>query len=96
MKILAIEKELKEKDHTNFEPHLKSEALNVWELVKDDIIREIYFDALKHTAVIILECESVEVAKNVLTNLPLVREKFITFEFIPLTAYNGFERLFMK
>ena len=33
MKILAIEKEVGGKKHSDFEPHLKSEALKVWHLL---------------------------------------------------------------
>jgi hypothetical protein len=94
MKILAIEKEIEGKEKRDFEKHLKSEALKVWQLITDDIIREIYFDKEKNTAVLVLECNSKKEAENILKDLPLVKENLITFELLHLIPYTGFERLF--
>ena len=94
MKILAIEKEAAGKAGKDFEPHLKAEALEVWNLYQQDFIREIYFDKEKHTAILILECDNEEEAESKLKNLPLVKEKLIQFELISLIPYDGFARLF--
>jgi hypothetical protein len=94
MKILAIENEYEEKSSDDFKPYLKDEAMAVWELYKKNIIREIYFRNDKTSAVLMLECESVEEAEKNLVELPLVKEKLVYFEIIPLVAYPGFDRLF--
>lgn len=94
MKILALEKEIKGKTAEDFNPHSEPEALHVWELYKTGIIREIYFRADETSAVIILECEDLKEAKEILSGFPFVKHKLITFEIIPLAAYPGFERLF--
>ena len=94
MKILAIEKEIVGKKAEDFEPHLEAEARKVWELYKKGLIREIYFRADQTSAILILECNNLEEAKEKLSNLPLVREDLIYFDFIPLVPYPGFERLF--
>ena len=94
MKILAIENEYEGKSSDDFKPYLKDEAMAVWELYMKNFIREIYFRNDKTSAVLMLECESVEEAEKTLTELPLVKEKLIYFEIIPLVAYPGFERLF--
>ncbi|MHA1992723.1 MAG: superoxide dismutase [Candidatus Hodarchaeales archaeon] len=94
MKILTIENEHEGKSSDDFKPYLKDEAAVVWELYKKNIIREIYFRKDKTSAVLMLECDSVEEAEKTLTELPLVKEKLIYFEIIPLVAYPGFERLF--
>ena len=94
MKILAIEKEVKRKRKEKFLPHLKSEALQVWNLYQRDIIREIYFDNEKRRALIILECKNTKEAIEKLSELPLVKEKLIEFEIIVLSPYPGFLRLF--
>ena len=47
-------------------------------------------------AVLILECGGTAHAEGILSSLPLVREKLITFELIPLKAYPGFARLFAE
>jgi len=92
MKILAIEKEIGGVDWSNRDEILKQEALQVYELHKQGIIREIYFNQ-NHCAVIILECESTIVAVNILKGLPLVKNGLIDFEAMELTPYNGFDRI---
>ncbi|MBC8504850.1 MAG: superoxide dismutase [Chloroflexi bacterium] len=94
MKILALEHEYPNLSAADFQPHLEDEARQVWELQQKGVIREIYFRDDQPSAVLILECADVEEAEKILTSLPLVREKLIHFELIPLRAYPGFERLF--
>jgi hypothetical protein len=94
MKILAFEKEILGVTAEQFPPHLQAEARRVWELYQVGIIREMYFRQEKTDAVLVLECASVAEVREVLSTLPLVREKLIDFEIIPLVPYPGFERLF--
>ncbi len=96
MKILAIEKEVEGKTSEDFQPHLKAEALNVWELHQKNVIREMYFRADRSSAVLILECDRLEDAQKILQTLPLARANLIEFEIIPLAPYPGFKRLFAK
>ena len=93
MKILALEKEFKGKTANDFQPYLKAEARRVWELYKEGIIREIYFQADHNRAVLVLECANKNEAKEKLSTLPLVRELLIDFDIIELRTYPGFERL---
>ena len=93
MKILATEKELKPIPKDKAEGILKQEAFKVWELKEKDLIREIYFNE-NHCAVLILECIDKRVAKDILNELPLVREGYIEFEIMELRPYTGFGRLF--
>lgn len=94
MKILAIEKEIDGETEKDFRPLLKAEAREVWNLYQEEFIREIYFDKGKYTAILILECENENEAQLKLDDLPLVKEKLIQFELIPLIPYDGFARLF--
>jgi len=94
MKILAIENEYDGKSSDDFKPYLKDEAMLLWEFYKKSFIRELYFREDKNSAILILESKSVEEAQKNLMELPLVKEKLIYFEIIPLVAYPGFERLF--
>jgi hypothetical protein len=94
LKILAIERERSGATPERFQPHLRAEAARVWELYGADAIREMYFDRDHHTAVLMLECPSVEQAREILSTLPLVREELIAFNLIPLVPYSGFSRLF--
>ncbi len=94
MKILALEREAADTTAADFAPHLPREALRAWELLQADIIRELYFDRDRHTAVLMLECADVEAARAALATLPLVEAGLITFDLIPLVPYSGFARLF--
>lgn len=93
MRIIAIEKEIGAPDREAYLPHLKAEARRVLELQQSDLLREIYFRADRHEAVLILECRDTEHAREVLDSLPLVQAGLIDFEIIPLAPYTGFERL---
>jgi hypothetical protein len=94
MKILAIEVEAPDATPEQFGTYLKLEALQVWELYAAGVIREAYFDAARHVAVLMLECADVDAAQAALDSLPLVQAGLIRFELYPLTAYTGFARLF--
>ncbi|MEW6196591.1 MAG: superoxide dismutase [Bacteroidota bacterium] len=95
MKIIATTKENENVKREQFTPDLlKEETRTVWELYKQRIIRDIYFRADRKDAVIIMECGDVDEAKKFLDTLPLVREKLISFDIIPLRPYDGFEILF--
>jgi len=96
MKIIALEKEKAGVTGQQFEPHLKSEAYRAWELVQEGVIREIYFREDRSEAVLILECENLEQAQEILSTMPLVKEGLIEFELISLRPYPGFSRLFEK
>jgi hypothetical protein len=95
MKIIAIEKEIAGNTPGDFEPFLKEEANHLWQLYNSDVVREVYFRTDSHTAVIIMECDSLFQAKEIVAEFPLVKNKLIGFELIPLKPYDGFERLFL-
>ena len=96
MKILALEHELPGATPEAFQRFAKEEARIAWELHQSGLIRELYFRADRHEAVLVLECDSTETAERVLASLPFVREGLITFELIRLVAYPGFARLFTE
>jgi len=94
MKLLALERELPDSTAEAFQVQLKAEARSIWELQQSGALREIFFNAEQHTAVLVLECSDVEAARNLLATLPLVKAGLITFDVIPLVPYDGFARLF--
>ena len=96
MKIIALEHELPNATAEGFQQYAKEEARKVWDLVQAGVVRETYFRADRSEAVLVLECQTVDEAREVLSALPFVKNQLITFELIPLKAYSGFERLFMK
>ena len=96
MKLLALEKEFPGVTAEAFQPLLKPEARRIWELQQSGALRETYFRADLHSAVLVLECGGPEEAHQLLSTLPLVVARLIEFEIIPLAAYDGLARLFEK
>lgn len=96
MKILAITKFPPGITIEKLLPHQVEEVSGVWELYSGNLIREMYSRADKPGAVLILECASVEEAKEVLDKLPLVKSSLLDFEIIPLGPFHSLERLFSK
>jgi hypothetical protein len=94
MKFLALEHEQTGATPAQFQRVAREEALKIWDLNQAGLIRELYFRADQHTAVLVLECASTDEAAAILAGLPMVRAGLITFELIPLEAYSGFARLF--
>jgi len=95
MKFIALEIENADATAADFEPHLRNETRNVWELQQQGIIREAYFRADQHIVVLILECESLPQAQKLTSSFPLVKQGVIHFDIIPLVPYTGFSRLFV-
>ena len=94
MKFLALEREFPNATAEAFRPLLKGEARAVWELQQSGALREIYFNANQHTAVLVLESSDIETAHQLLASLALVQSGLITFDVIPLVPYDGYARLF--
>jgi muconolactone delta-isomerase len=94
MKILALEKEGPQTTAEQFQLHLRAEAARVYQLYQAGLVRELYFHQDHHTAILILECATLDEAHQVLNTLPLVQAGLITFDLIPLAPYPGFSRLF--
>jgi muconolactone delta-isomerase len=94
MKVLAIEKEITQEFGNR--AWMAEEAQRVYELYKEDKIREIYFQKQNHTAVIIFEVKDMTEARNLINSLPLVKNKLIDFDLVELIPYNGLDRIIEK
>ncbi len=95
MKVLALEKDVPGVTEAQLTDELLAEeAAKAWDLYEAGVLRELYFHAEKHEAVLMLECANVQEARSRLSELPLVRAGLIDFEIIPLAPYPGFARLF--
>lgn len=92
MKFLAVEQEIDGVKEGQFKGFLKDESMKVLELYERGIIREIYFNQ-SHCAVIVLECNNFNEAKDELNKLPLIKNNLIHFEISELKPYTGFSRL---
>lgn len=95
MKFLAVEKEKAGVIWQNEQVILQEEAKCVHDLIKKDIIREIYFTESRN-AVLILECDSREEADNILKEMPVAQKGLSMFDLFELKPYTGLDRLINK
>lgn len=72
---------------------LRAEALRVWELTQDGVVRRTWFRDDRHAAVLLLEVADLAAAQDALATLPLVSAGLIEFDLVPLRAYPGLARL---
>jgi hypothetical protein len=93
MKILAIDKLKPGVTFAQIAPLLKDEAAHAWKLYLSGVYRELYLRTDRPGAVIIGEYASVDEARAVFAELPLVREGLIEFDFIPLGPFTPFQQL---
>ena len=96
MQILVVTREAPQANWEGKQELLREEARYVWHLQHQNIIRNIWFTDPERDAVIFMECESVEIAKKLLDDFPLVRAGLIVYTVLALTAYDGYERLFER
>ena len=95
VQVLALERSVPGVLDDAFTPALlRAEAEHVWELQQTGVVRQVFFRADRHEAVLMLEVADPEAAREALAELPLVRSGLIDFEIVPLRAYPGFARLF--
>ena len=96
MKILAIDRLNPGVTFDNIAPLLKDEAAHGWQLYAKGVFREMYLRGDRPGAVIIAECESLDEARAIFAELPLVRAHLIEFDFIPLGPFSPFGLLMSK
>ena len=95
MKILVLARRNAEVSLDQMRPHFKAEVEAVWDLYTRGIVREFYTRADQGgPAVLTVESENVEAARQALQGLPLVEMKMIDLDLIPLAPFNGLTQLF--
>lgn len=94
MKILAIWRVKEGADMGKVKDYLVEEERFAWRTYLDDVLREHYESDMPAPAVSVLEAESVEAAKKIFADLPLLREGLITAEYYPLRPFRNWEFLF--
>lgn len=94
MKILAIAEVDPKTTPEKIQSSLDEETRHAWKLYKEGTIREMYNRQDHMGVVFMLESESVDNAREIIDNLPFVREKLIDFRYIPLDSFFYFETLF--
>ena len=90
MKCVAIATRNPDFAPDEFEPHLPDETRQAIQLYSEGKIREIYSRADGKGAVLIIEAEDEEEARNFTNTLPLVKLGMISFEIYGTAPYRGF------
>ena len=93
MQILAIDKISQGVTPAMLEPLLPQELGATINLYLQEKIRTFYFRKDRVGVVFIMECESVQEAKEILAGLPMVQEKLLDFDLIPIGPLMPLGRL---
>lgn len=90
MKVLCTDRIASGVSPEDLGPHLRDEAREVWKLYGDGVVREMYFrvPAERGGAVLMLECPSVEEAKEVVDALPLTKAGLIEWDVAGLGPFT--------
>ena len=95
MKIVVLAKRRPEVQVEMIRPHIKAEIEAVWGLYAQGVVREFYARADQGgPAVLMVEGETVESARQALSTLPLVEMGMLDLELIPLAPFTGLAQLF--
>lgn len=93
MKILGLSRLVPGASQEKVKATLVSEARRGWELYKAGVFREMYTRQDRPGAVVVLECATLDAARDVIGSLPLVQEGLIEFDLIPLGYFRSLELL---
>lgn len=94
MKLLCLDIPMPGVTPEKYQPHLLDETRHGWQLYKSGIVRDIYFRQDRPGVAILAECDSVEAARQYLSEFPLAKAGLIDWEIIPLGPFLGWQTLF--
>jgi hypothetical protein len=95
MKIVVLAKRRPEVAVETMRPHFRAEIEAVWGLYAQGIVREFYARADQGgPAVLMVESETVESARQALATLPLVEMGLLDLDLIPLAPFANLSQLF--
>ncbi|PWH14796.1 MAG: hypothetical protein DDG60_07125 [Anaerolineae bacterium] len=93
MKILALEYFLPSADPDLLDAYQAAQTRRMLDLMRAGVLREVYLRAEQQETVLVLECNDVNEAYEILHALPKAQAGLIAFEVIPLSPYDGFVQL---
>ena len=97
MKILVLPKPIPGVAREELLEHAGVEVRAVWKLYEQGICRELYTRVNEAgRVVLVLECASVEAAREALSTLPFAQLHLIDFDLIPLGPFGGLAQLFRQ
>ncbi len=95
MQVLAIMTAPPGRRPEEFAPYQQEEETRVWSMYRDGRLRQMWFRADgKLGAVALMEVETVDEAKALVENLPMMRAGMLVPDFVALGPFLGLEQLF--
>jgi len=94
MQYLVITRDNGTVNWNSYDKLLKQEAKHIWELQKAGTVRNIWFTK-NEDAILILEGDNEEQIKEIVASFPLIRKGLLVYSIEELSAYTGFERLYV-
>ncbi len=95
MKIIVLAQRHTDVSLDQIRPHFKAEVEAVWRLYSQGIVREFYTRADNGgPAILFVEAETVEAARQALAGLPLVEKNMLDLDLIPLAPFTNLDQLF--
>ena len=77
-------------------PYVKPEAEKVWSYYADNVVRSIHYIADMSGAVLMLEADNLEIAREIVAQFPMAKDNILNFDILPLKPYTGIEALFAQ
>jgi hypothetical protein len=90
MKVIAIAHRSQEHTPEDFAPHLEAESHRALEMFAEQSVRELYSRTDGKGAIVVLEVETEEEAREKLESLPLAKLGMLSFEIYGTQPYRGF------
>ena len=83
MRILVLDVPREGVTFNDYTPYLLNETKQAWATFKSDALRDIYFRQDRPGVVILLEADSVDAAREIMSHFPLKKAGLLDFEYIP-------------
>ena len=89
MKVIVIATRKQDAKPEEFAPHLEAEVKHALRMYRDGVVREIYSRADGKGAIVVLECNDVAHAEQLMAGLPLAAAGLLSFDFYATKPYRG-------
>ena len=89
MKVVVVATRKADAKPEEFAPYLADEANHALTMYRDEIVREIYNRTDGKGAIVVLECNDEEHARQLMGELPLAKVGLLSFEIYGTKPYRG-------
>lgn len=94
MTVLAIAHALPGATGEAFQRLRPEEIRTVWHIYRRGHIGQLYYCTDRETAVLLLNCTTIDEARSILAELPMVRDGLIDWDYYPIGPFTPWDGLF--